>query len=111
MYHCPPFPGSVFDQPPDLLTAIRVCLSAARTANKKDKKDYDVTDWRIARIVDIAKMNDWTNAAEYRHRLYQICGKAVFEEDGRLNFKLFQDWGIELILPDVIHKLYGGDSG
>lgn len=105
MYHCPPFPGSVFDQPPDMLAAIRVCLSTARTASKEKQSDYDKVDWSIKRIVDIAKMNTWDNVESYRRKLYQICGQTVFDADGRLNFQLFVDQGIELVLPDVLRKL------
>jgi hypothetical protein len=103
MFNCLPFPGALFDQPPDMLQAIRVCLSVSRTADKK-AKDYDRVDTRIKRIVDILKMAKWEEGA-YRRKLRQICGPGIYDEDGRIVLEEFKRLGIEMILGDVIRKL------
>ena len=87
-----------------MLQAIRVCLSVSRTAGKK-KTDYDETDWRIKRIVDILNMAGWERE-KYRKKLGQICGSGIFDDDGRINVDEFERLGIEIVLEDVIR--HGG---
>jgi hypothetical protein len=105
MFNCLPFPGGLFDQPAMLLQAIRVCLSVRRTAEKK-LKDYDETDHRIKRIIDIMQMRDW-DREKYRHKLGLICGAGIFGSDGRLVYEEFERLGLELVIEDVAVKLYG----
>lgn len=105
LFNCLPFPGALFDQPPMLMQAIRVCLSVKRTA-EKESKHFDEVDTRIKRIVDILKMGG-LDSERYRHRLRMVCGPGILDGNGRPNAKEFERLGLELVWWDVIGKLRG----